>query len=103
MANGDSYGGEWKNNKMHGRGKLLYHDPRLDESDSQSKRAQKLFNKEYEGSFEFGKRHGKGELTFGSHEFNDPYIYKYIGEFSKDQMSGQGIRFLNGNHIVYAG
>jgi hypothetical protein len=69
---------------MHGAGKLTYHDPRLDQTQTENKRTIKQFYKEYKGNFEHGKKQGQGELTFGSHDLYDNYVYKYIGQFSKD-------------------
>ena len=60
--NGDTYDGDWVNNKKHGVGTYLY-------STSQVK---------YQGTWEEGKMDGTGEQVFAN--------YKYKGHFIKDQV-----------------
>ena len=54
-----TYTGEWKNNKMDGKGHMIYPD-----------------GKEYIGDFENDMRHGSGLYTFGDGR-------EYEGEWSK--------------------
>src|SRR5688572_3996463 len=65
-ANGDTYDGEWKDDKRHGRGKFI------------------TSSFKYDGQWETDKRHGTGVLIEANGDM-------YSGEFANDYMHGNGI------------
>ncbi|MCB8818319.1 cell wall-binding repeat-containing protein [Desulfosporosinus shakirovi] len=76
-ANGDVYSGEWKNDKMNGRGVLVYSD-----------------GTEYSGTFVDNKREGQGYIKWFNNE-------TYTGEWKNDLMSGEGsYTFKNGDKYL---
>jgi len=79
FQNGDSYLGEWEDNKPHGRGTFTF-----------------LASKyEYSGDWLYGKMTGKGKITW-----NDGSSYE--GDFLENQLTGKGImKYPDGN--VYEG
>ena len=73
LPNGDVYDGEIYLDKKHGRGKYTFSDGSV-----------------YEGDFVHGLREGIGRLS--------DQRFSYSGEWSNDQMNGQGV--LNGIPVV---
>lgn len=81
-SNGDFYEGEWKDNKIHGRGLYIYSN-----------------GDKYEGSFVNAMKHGEGKISFGSQSLwaGD----EYTGEFINDKFHGQGVYiYSNGGRYV---
>ena len=76
--NGDSYCGEWKNNKKHGHGIMIYHS---DQS-------------YYEGEFVDDKRHGYGVLTIRSENSMKKLRRYYVGEWKNDRMDRFGTLYI---------
>ena len=66
------YVGQWKNQKMHGLGKMTYSDGSV-----------------YEGAFANGKKHGLGKYRFG--EQNEAAGDMYEGNFKDGVMHGDGV------------
>ena len=66
------YVGQWKNQKMHGAGKMTYTDGSV-----------------YEGAFVNGKKHGLGKYRFG--EQNESAGDMYEGNFKDGAMHGDGV------------
>lgn len=79
----ESYKGEWKDDEMHGRGKLIARD-NLDRK------------KTYVGEFKFGKRDGFGKCTLG-----DGSVYE--GQWRQDQRHGWGSWLDAGRGTWYVG
>ena len=75
---GLTYVGEWKNNKIHGKGILIYPD-----------------GEKYEGDFKFQQRDGLGTSVWSNGD-------KYVGEFKNDKRNGQGI-YTHSNGDIYLG
>lgn len=73
------YEGDWVDDKRHGKGKyvITIKEGKLKSTES------------YEGDFRNDEKHGKGKLLFMSGEF-------YEGEFKNDEMHGKGIASQNG-------
>ena len=67
-----SYDGEWKNGRMHGKGKYLFRD-----------------GKTYEGYFAKGKLDGDGTAYY-------PGGQKYVGEWKNSRYEGTGETFMLG-------
>jgi hypothetical protein len=63
----DCYTGEWKNNKIEGKGKYIWKNVNI-----------------YEGDFKEGKRTGKGKRTFENGDI-------YSGDFVDNKFEGKGI------------
>lgn len=76
----DLYTGEWRSNKFHGTGRLLYqyfHAPNVPA--------------EYSGEFKFGKMDGKGRRTA-------PRGESYEGNWKEDKRHGPGIQKWSNGH-----
>jgi hypothetical protein len=71
-----TYDGEWSNNVMHGRGKLVYK------------------NKDacYTGEFRYGKFHGSGCYSGGRHK-------KYVGQWKNGLYRGTGKEYLSDGRV----
>ena len=65
-ANGDKYVGEYKDNKRHGQGTYTWAD-----------------GEKYIGEYKDDNKHGQGTYTYASGA-------KYVGEFKENKMHGQG-------------
>ncbi len=79
FQNGDSYLGEWEDNKPHGRGVFTFLAAKY----------------EYSGDWQYGKMTGKGKIVW-----NDGSSYE--GDFLENQLTGKGIiKYPDGN--VYEG
>ena len=74
------YIGEWSNNLINGKGKLL----------------NKNKNIIYEGEFVNGKFEGNGKYFYKNGE-------KYIGQFSENKRNGKGIMYYSNGKIQYEG
>ena len=68
-ANGDTYVGEYKNDKKHGWGTYIYPD-----------------GEKYVGEYKDGKRHGQGTYTFANGS-------KWVGEIRENKREGYGITY----------
>ncbi|XP_068531181.1 MORN repeat-containing protein 2 [Anas acuta] len=77
-ANGMTYIGTWKNDKMNGTGRLEHPSGAV-----------------YEGEFKDNMFHGAGTYTF-------PSGAKYIGPFNENKMEGEG-DFIDENGVVWTG
>ena len=74
---GESYEGEYKNGKMHGKGTYISNN-----------------GMKYVGEFQNGLKHGKGTLDL-------PNGTKYVGEFKNEWRHGKGtLTFDNGDKLV---
>jgi hypothetical protein len=76
----DSYTGDWKGNKFHGVGTLLYrheHTPNI--------------QARYFGEFKMGKMDGKGRRT-------SPHGESYDGDWKQDKRHGHGIQNWTNGH-----
>ena len=71
-----TYQGNWIENQMHGKGKLIWTDGRT-----------------YDGFFKLDQKHGYGEYRLA-----DNSVYK--GEFSNNQYHGKGT-FISKNIEIY--
>lgn len=100
---GDSiYHGEFKSNRMNGKGVCIYEDGSY--YDGQFKDNVKhgegtMFYKDgckYIGSFENDLCHGNGKFIYESGDY-------YIGEFSIDNITGKGKMFDADNRLLYDG
>ena len=117
------YDGNWKDNRMHGRGSLfdsngmllydggwymdnfhgkgrIFNDqpvPLSDPFDHKSLTADAidLYWSAYEGDFAFGEKHGKGKLKLSNGEV-------FIGSFMEDNVEGEG-KFYHQDGSVVAG
>ena len=63
---GQTYEGEWKNDKIHGQGTFTYAN-----------------GDKYVGNYKDGERHGQGTFTFANGD-------KYVGNFKDEKFHGQG-------------
>jgi hypothetical protein len=72
------YEGEWKNDRMEGRGKLRWKTSRLPDSGEE----------EYEGEWRAGVQHGTGTQTTFNHRGRKTKIYQ--GEWRDGLKHGQG-------------
>nr|XP_047904284.1 MORN repeat-containing protein 2 isoform X1 [Anser cygnoides] len=77
-ANGMTYIGTWKNDKMNGTGRLEHPSGAV-----------------YEGEFKDNMFHGAGTYTF-------PSGAKYIGPFNENKMEGEG-DFIDENGVAWTG
>ncbi|XP_010166988.1 MORN repeat-containing protein 2, partial [Antrostomus carolinensis] len=77
-ANGITYVGRWKNDKMNGTGRLQHPSGAV-----------------YEGNFKDNMFHGAGTYTF-------PNGAKYIGPFNENKMEGEG-DFIDENGVEWSG
>ena len=68
-SNGNTYQGQWKNNKRHGQGTYVFRT-----------------GHKYEGSFRNNLKHGKGTYYW-------PEGIKYVGNFVNDKKEGEGILY----------
>lgn len=76
-SNGDTYQGEWRNNRPHGKGRYL-----------------RMSGDEYVGDFYNGRFQGQGEYRYGNGD-----VYK--GHWENGMRSGQGeMRYQNGNRYT---
>ena len=66
FPNGNTYVGEWQNNKYNGQGTFIFKS-----------------GEKYEGEFKNDKRHGQGTNTYKSGQ-------KYVGEYKNGKSHGQG-------------
>ncbi len=125
MVTGKRYEGDWKDNRMHGKGVLQLGFGEVYSGEFERglfhgkghliKRSGDVYSGEfergkpsgkikiewsgngdvYEGTMRAGKKHGKGRLTFGQGKG------WYEGEWERDKASGQGIRvYSNGSKYV---
>ena len=72
------YEGDWKNNKKHGKGKLIYEEDEF-----------------YEGDFKYDKFDGKGKYV-------SPNYFRYEGDFKNNEYHGKG-KFTYSNGDIYEG
>jgi hypothetical protein len=80
-ASGNKYVGEWKDNNRHGQGTYT-HGKGEWEGDK------------YVGEYKYGKKHGQGTYTAANGD-------KYVGEYKYDKKHGQGINtWASGNKYV---
>jgi hypothetical protein len=70
-SDGDSYTGEWQNDKRHGVGKVVYCDEPGGE-----------VTESYDGDWKFGHMHGRGKYTY-----KDKSTYE--GEWAEGKMEGE--------------
>ena len=75
------YEGEFKEDKLHGKGALYYEDGKL----------------WYEGEFKEDKCHGKGKEYYESGEL------WYEGEFKEDMWHGKGNKYYKNGKMLYEG
>ena len=74
----EQYDGEWLDGLKHGTGRCV------------------VAGSVYEGSWESGKRSGKGSLTFANGQ-------KYVGDWKSDLQQGQGVLSLSDAEVIYSG
>ncbi|CAF2670496.1 unnamed protein product [Rotaria sp. Silwood2] len=125
---GNSFEGEWKDGKKHGKGKMNYANGYTYTGDwvEDVATGEGVFiwtsGDQYEGQYQNGQRHGKGSYTYANGDkytgdwFEDKKLgqgifiwgptsawanHKYEGEFYNDQMHGQGTySFANGDTYI---
>ena len=96
-----SYDGEWKNGKMHGRGRYLFKDGTTYEGYFDSNKqhgegiAEYLKGQRYEGQWAEGRWSGKGS-------FDSPKGTEYIGEFFRGRRHGKG-KIVYPSGLTYEG
>lgn len=88
FGNGDSYRGELKDGKVHGRGTYIYANGNVvigiwDNGNIIQGTANYANGNVYVGSFKDGQRHGRGTFQFSDGE-------KYVGEWKNDMQFGKG-------------
>lgn len=92
---GTVYEGEWKEDKINGKGKLTIPDKGTYEGyfENGQKQGQGKYNFQngdiYEGNFSQDKMSGQGKYTFSNGD-------TYYGEFLDNQFNGQGTYTING-------
>jgi hypothetical protein len=100
-VDGDVYEGEWKDNNMHGQGKLTYASGDVYEGefkdDKNHGKGKYTFadGDVYEGEYKDGKKHGKGKFTYASGDV-------YEGEYKDGKKHGKG-KYTYADGAVYEG
>lgn len=123
---GSRYSGEWKNNHMHGNGKIIFPSGEYSgefENGQYSGTGEYAYHhgQRYRGSYKQGQRHGHGVLKL-SEESIAGYVGdwiegkrngygiqifpdgdQYYGEWADDRWHGKGVKIEHSKELIYFG
>jgi len=103
---GHEYKGQWKDDRMHGKGRMTFFLGRVFKGIWEYGCATKVYIKTSEGVYVGemlgGYSHGKGTMTYKRHIWKkDGYRKKYEGEWKHGSITGNGkMTYTNGTIIV---
>jgi S1-C subfamily serine protease len=99
---GETYVGEWRNDKRNGQGTTTFPDGHryVGEYRDDKRHGQGIYTfpdgEQYTGAYREGKRDGYGSLSLPSGE-------KYVGEWRADKRHGLGVRYARSGAAIQAG